>query len=103
MIIATVEIKSGILRQKHVSTLGIIIRKGYRRMGLGTYLIKEIIKLAKKELKTRPKIIKLSVYSGNKPAIQFYKKCGFKKVAKIPEQIYFKKKFVDEIIMVFYP
>lgn len=86
-------------RQSHVGNFGISIKKGYRKMGLGTYLAKEIIKLAKKELKPRPKIIRLSVYALNKSAIAFYEKLGFKEVAKIPKQVEIKGKLVDEIIM----
>lgn len=86
-------------RMSHIGKLGITIRNGYRGMGLGTYLTKEILKLAKKELKPKPKIIRLSVYPNNKPAIGLYKKFGFKKVASIPKQIQHKGKLLDEIIM----
>ncbi|MFH1894605.1 MAG: GNAT family N-acetyltransferase [Patescibacteria group bacterium] len=98
----TTGIDSGIWRQSHVGNFGITIKKGYRGIGLGTYLIEEIIKLAKKELKPKPKIIRLDVFPTNKPAIRLYRKCGFKKVAKIPRQIYFKGKLHDEIIMLLY-
>jgi len=86
-------------RQSHVGDFGISIRKSYRQIGLGTYLTKELIKLAKKELKPRPKIIKLSAYATNKPAIAFYKNLGFKEVARIPKQGKIQGKLVDEIIM----
>jgi ribosomal protein S18 acetylase RimI-like enzyme len=86
-------------RQSHIGDFGISIRRGYRNIGLGTYLAKEVIKLAKKELKPRPKIIKLSVYAKNKPVIEFYKNLGFKEVARIPKQGKIKGKLVDEIIM----
>jgi len=89
-------------RQSHVGDFGISIRKGYRNIGLGTYLAKELLKLAKKELKPRPKIIKLSAYSVNKPAITFYKNLGFKEVARIPKQAKIQGKLVDEIIMLKY-
>jgi RimJ/RimL family protein N-acetyltransferase len=86
-------------RQEHVGNFGISIRKGFRNIGLGTYLAKEIIKLAKKKLKPKPKIIRLSAYAPNKPAIEFYKNLGFKEVARIPKQGKIKNKLVDEIIM----
>lgn len=86
-------------RQNHVGMLGISIRKGYRQIGLGSHLVKEIIKLAKAKLKPSPKIIRSSVFSINKPAIVFYKKLGFKKVAKIPKQVKFQDKLVDEVVM----
>jgi len=86
-------------RQNHVGGFGITIKKGYRGIGLGSYLIGEIIKLAKKGLKPKPKIIRLSVFPTNKPALALYKKFGFKKVAKIPKQIQCKGKLIDEIII----
>jgi ribosomal protein S18 acetylase RimI-like enzyme len=89
-------------RQEHIGDFGIAIRKGFRNIGLGTYLAKEVIKLAKKELKPRPKIIKLSAYATNKPAIEFYENLGFKEVARIPKQGKIKGKLVDEIIMLKY-
>ncbi len=71
-------------------------------MGLGKFLTQEVIKLAKKELKPAPKIIKLEVYVNNKPAIGLYKKMGFKIVAKIPKQIQYKGKLIGEYIMLKY-
>ena len=86
-------------RKNHIGNFGITIMDGYRRIGLGKYLMKEIIKLAKKELKPKPKIIRLSVFPTNKPALGLYKKFGFKIVGKIPKQIQYKRKLIDEIIM----
>ncbi len=101
-LISTTEIELGRWRQVHVGNLGISIRKGYRGIGLGTYLMGKIIKLAEKELKPKPKIIRLSVFPTNKPAQELYRKMGFKKVAKIPKQIRYKGKLLDEIIMLLY-
>lgn len=99
-IIGTSNINQGRGRENHVGGFGITIRNGYRGIGLGTYIMKEIIKLAKKKLKPRPKIIRLSVFPTNKPAQGLYKKNGFKKVASIPKQIKYKGRLIDEIIMI---
>jgi len=96
-IVGIICISLGIGRQSHIGNLEICIRDGYRGIGLGKYLMKEIIGLAKKKLEQ--KFIRLSVFSTNKPALAFYKKLGFKKVARIPKQINYKGKLVDEIIM----
>ncbi len=64
--------------------------------------MKEIIKLAKKELKPKLKIIRLSAMSINKPALGLYKKLGFKIVGRIPKQLEYKSKLIDEIIMLLY-
>jgi len=98
-IVGSAQITSNWGRQSHVGDFGISVRKGFRNIGLGTYLAKEIIKLAKKELKPRPKIIRLSAYATNKPAIEFYENLGFKKVARIPKQGKIKGKLVAEVIM----
>ena len=99
-IVGTTGIGSRKEREEHVGEFGIVIRQGYRGIGLGKYLTGEIIKMAKKELKPKPKVIRLSVYPNNKPAINLYKKYGFKIVAKIPKQIQYKGKLLEETVMI---
>ena len=55
-IVGTVSIELGRWRTNHVGTLSIAISNGYRGIGLGTYLMSEIMKLAKKELNPIPKV-----------------------------------------------
>lgn len=86
-------------RLNHIGTFGIFIKSSYRGVGLGKYLMSEIIKLAKKELYPKLKIIQLGVIDINKPALNLYKKMGFKRVAKLPKQLQYKKGFVTEIVM----
>ncbi|NCP16970.1 MAG: hypothetical protein AUK09_02040 [Parcubacteria group bacterium CG2_30_36_38] len=83
----------------HVGELGISVRRGYRGEGIGTYLLKKLINLSQRKLRPKPEIIRLSVFPTNKLAINLYKKFGFKRVCKIPNQIKFKNKILDEIIM----
>ena len=97
-VVGIAEIKLEKERRSHVGEFAISIKKEYRGMGLGKKLTTEILKLAKKELK--PKIIRLSVFSQNKIAQKLYKKFGFKKVAKIPKQIQYKGRLIDEIVMI---
>jgi len=98
-IVGTTGIELNRGKKNHVGEFGITIRKDYRGIGLGKYLMGEILKLAKKELKPKPKIIRLSVFSTNKPAINLYKKYGFKKVGTIPKQVQCKGKLTSEVIM----
>lgn len=86
-------------RSSHIGRFGIMILDDYQGIGLGSYLTSEIIKLAKKELEPKIKIMRLEVYANNTPAIGLYKKMGFKIVAKIPKQIQWKGKLVDELVM----
>lgn len=101
-LVGLTSVKSGRERESHVAEFGISVRWGYRGMGLGSYLMKEVIKLAKRELVPKPKIIKLGVFANNEPAINLYKKMGFKRVAKIPDQIEYEGKLIDAIIMLLY-
>ena len=101
-IVGNTSIELNPFRRNHSAKFAIAISDGYRRLGLGTLLTSEVIKLAKKELKPGPKIIQLEVYSNNLPAINLYKKMGFKIVAKIPDQIQWKGKLIDEYIMLKY-
>lgn len=87
-------------RRNHIGKFAIAIRNEYRGIGLGAHLMEEIIKLAKKKLKPRPKIFQLEVFENNKPAINLYKKMGFKIVGKIPKQIQYKGKTIGEYIMI---
>jgi len=89
-------------RRNHSAKFGIALADDCRRIGLGTALMFEVLRLAKQELKPKPKIIQLEVYVNNKPAIGLYKKMGFKIVAKIPDQIQWKGKLIDEFIMLKY-
>jgi len=102
IIVGTTQIFLNEGRGEHVGNFGIIIKKGYRGIGLGTYLMKEVIKLAKKKLKPKPKIIKLDVFPINKPAVALYKKYKFEKVAVIPKQREYKGKLYDELVMLLY-
>lgn len=98
-IAGTADIDLGSYRQKHVGDFGIKIRAEYRGIGLGKYLMSEVMKRAIKQLKPTPKIFFLQVYAMNKLAINLYKKMGFKIVAKVPKVREYKGKLVDEIIM----
>jgi RimJ/RimL family protein N-acetyltransferase len=95
--VTNIELGRGV--QNHIGKFGITIMRGYRGVGLGKYLMSEVIRLAKEELNPKPKIIQLEVYVNNIPAINLYKKLGFKIVGKIPKQIQYKGKLIAEFIM----
>ena len=90
--------RADIWRKSHVGEFGITIRKGYRGMGIGAFMMEKIIPLAEKRLKIS--VLRLGVYPPNKAAISLYKRFGFKKVAAIPRQIQYKEKLISEIIMI---
>lgn len=98
-IVANTEIEMRAFRQNHIGKFGIAIHKDYRGIGLGKYMMAEVLKLAKKHLPGL-KVFWLDVYENNKPAIALYKKMGFKIVGKIPKQIQYKGKLIGEYIMI---
>ena len=81
---------------RHRGWLGILIRREFRNMGLGT----KMLELAIKEAKERGlKLILLETSSLNKRAIHVFKKVGFKEIGRIPKGLKINEKYVDTIIM----
>jgi ribosomal-protein-alanine N-acetyltransferase len=67
---------------RHIAhLLSIAVRKSLRRKGVGSTLIYETIRLLKA---MGISLIKLEVRKGNRDAIQFYERLGFKKIGFIP-------------------
>ncbi len=97
-IVGSIEMKKGMWRESHVGEImGVVTEKQYRGIGLGTVMMKEMIKIAKQEPDI--KVIYVRPFVTNKPAIGLYKKVGFKKVATLPKRHFYKGKYVDELIM----
>ncbi len=81
----------------HTAELAIYIDQAYRRMGVGTRLMREAVEWARQ---TRIiKRISLEVYTRNKPAVQLYKKFGFKIEGHCQRAFYQNGRFLDEYIM----
>lgn len=84
-------------RQEHVGELAISVSRGFRDEGLGSFLIKELITMAKDFLKL--KILYLRVFGNNQRARHIYRKMGFKECGQIPKALFYKDKYEDEIMM----
>ncbi len=83
-------------RHHHVGEMGISLRAAYRNEGIGTELMKSLIDEAK-ALGLR--LLTLSCFENNAPALHVYEKLGFQKAGSIPEAIAFKGKYVNEVHM----
>lgn len=59
----------------HQCEFGIVVGKGYRKMGIGSYLMSSLIHLAKEKFKIE--LLHLQTYAGNLSAIDLYKRFGF--------------------------
>ncbi|SFE99941.1 L-amino acid N-acyltransferase YncA [Bacillus sp. OV194] len=85
-------------RLSHTGSFGMMIRKGYRAMGIGSMLLKALLDWAEKN----PLIEKVSlgVFSTNQGAISLYKKMGFiEEGRKIKEFKMNENAYVDDILM----
>ena len=60
-----------------VEIMNIVVRKKFRRQGIGKKLLEELIKFAKN---TNLEFMNLEVNSKNQPAIELYQKFGFKQI-----------------------
>jgi ribosomal protein S18 acetylase RimI-like enzyme len=96
-LVGVAELRKGTGRRSHVAHMGIGVKREYRRLGIGTELMKAAIELGKKDKSIR--VIYLDAYAGNKPAISMYKKLGFKKVANLKNRVKYKGKLGDMLIM----
>ncbi len=81
---------------EEIGLIGIIVRKGYRNLGLGTEIMKTILKQA---ARYRLRKATLSVFSTNDAAIHVYRKIGFVQTETIPKKHFRRGRFIDEIIM----
>jgi len=81
----------------HVGSLGIIVQKIYRDMGIGFNLIDLAIRESKR-LNHKEKII-LSCFSNNERALYLYKKMGFQIIGIRKNQFFMDSKYYDEVLM----
>jgi ribosomal-protein-alanine N-acetyltransferase len=72
----------------------VAVRESYRRQGIGSALIKEVLKKAR-ELSAKAAF--LEVRSSNYAAQEMYSRCGFKSIARRPN--YYSEPREDAIIM----
>jgi ribosomal protein S18 acetylase RimI-like enzyme len=98
-IVSVIELRKEKWRQSHVATVGLGVKREYRRLGVATAMMRTILDIGKKDKDI--KVIYLDVYENNKPAIKLYKKLGFKKVAKLKNRVQYKGKLRDQLIMDF--
>ena len=95
--IGTAEIKTNKGRSSHVGEIGIVIKQGYRNVGIGTEMLKTLISQAKV---IGLRLLKLDVYSTNESAINVYNKLGFKETGRIINGLFKNGKYLDDIIMI---
>lgn len=86
------------LAQRHIADFGISLKKEYRGKGIGTLLMKTILKEAQNKLPGL-EIIKLTVHAPNKIAQKMYKNLGFKEFGRLPNGVKLDHGYRDHILM----
>ncbi len=80
----------------HVGSLGIIVQKKFRDLGIGFNLIDIAIRESKRLNKEK---IVLSTFLDNERALYLYKKIGFKTAGIRKKQFYIDTNYYDEVLM----
>lgn len=86
-------------RKRHTGIFGIIIAKEFRGEGIGQKLMAATIAEATMRMPGL-KLIKLSCFANNTPAMSLYSKVGFTEVGRLPKGLLYRDEYVDEVIMV---
>ncbi len=96
-IIGSVDIHRGSsIRDYHIGTVGLIVDQNFRNDGLGKFLLNLILEKAT-ELGIRTAI--LQVFSDNETGLALYQKAGFIEYGKLPDGLWRKNHFSDDIFM----
>jgi len=82
--------------RSHTGDLGIVIKKGFRNVGIGTEMIKTLVEEARR---MGLKVLTLGVFATNEMALHVYRKVGFREVGRIPKEFCRDGRYVDHIVM----
>jgi RimJ/RimL family protein N-acetyltransferase len=82
--------------ERHVGVLGIVIKNGFRGLGIGTLMMKTLVEQAEA---LGLKVLTLQVFATNKEAIHVYEKVGFVQTGKVPRKHFREGQYIDELIM----
>lgn len=80
----------------HQSEFGIIVATGMRNKGIGSFLLRSLMRLAKEQFKLE--LLHLQVYAEN-PAIRLYKRFGFREFGRQTHWIKEEDRYVGRIFM----
>lgn len=95
-IVASSDLHQGRGSEKHAGVIGIVVRKGFRDMGIGTQMMQTLVEQAQR---IGLKVLQLSVFATNKRAIHVYENAGFAQVGRVPKKHLKEGKYIDEIVM----
>lgn len=82
----------------HVAGLGISVESTYRGKGIGSLLMKNLLEEAEKTIH-QLRIVTLQAFGVNESGIALYKKFGFQTYGKLPEGLYRRGEYSEEVLM----
>ena len=82
--------------EQHPGVLGIIVRNGYRDLGIGTEIMQTMLEQA---ASFGFRKVTVNAFATNKRAIHVYKKVGFIETGIMRNRHFRQGKFIDEVIM----
>jgi RimJ/RimL family protein N-acetyltransferase len=82
--------------EKHVGAVGIIIKRGFRELGIGTAMMRILVAQAEK---MGIEVLTLTAFASNRRALHVYEKVGFVQTGLIPKKHLKEGKYIDEAIM----
>ena len=82
--------------EKHVGVIGIVIKNGFRDLGIGTELMKTLTEQA---TILGLKVLTLQVFATNRRAVHVYEKVGFVHTGTVPKKHFREGQYIDEVIM----
>ena len=95
-VVASCDLHRGKGSEAHVGSVGVVVKGGFRDLGIGSEMIKTVIGQA---LRLGLKLVVLSVFASNARAIHVYEKVGFVQTGRVPMKHFRDGKYVDEITM----
>ncbi|OLZ09906.1 GNAT family N-acetyltransferase [Sulfobacillus thermosulfidooxidans] len=99
-VIGTLEaIRGTFMKNRHVATMGMVLRPGFRGQGRGAGLIKVLEHWARQHEIAK---IAISVFETNVSALHFYQRHGFVMEGRRPNQFVIDGKMVAEVFMAKY-
>jgi L-amino acid N-acyltransferase YncA len=95
-VVASADLHPGRGSGSHVGVVGVVVKDGFRGVGIGSGMLGVIVDVARKR---GLRLLVLSVFSSNVRAVQLYERVGFVRCGLVPMRHFSRGKFVDEVLM----
>ena len=95
-VVASCDLHRGKGSEAHVGSVGVVVKRGFRDLGIGSEMMKTVVGQA---ARWGLKLLVLSVFASNQRAIRVYERVGFVQTGRVPMKHFRDGKYVDEISM----